>query len=1080
MPVYNDADLLSKSIKSVINQSLDDIELICINDGSTDNTLEILHDFEKKYNFIKIFTQNNQGSGKARNKGINEANGEYIAFLDADDFFIDNNSLKKLYDIASLNNANMVSGNIKLVDADGNYSQFNDLDYYESDGKILPEDYGIPWAFYKSIYKTEFLINNKIYFPDLIRGQDPVFLAEVLSKIDVIYTASIDVYAYYYINGANQCNTFKKRFDHINHFKYIFQYFSDSKFITVRNNFKKKLFIFIDMMGAEGAEDTLFSIREIFKDDIILLNECEEYYYKKFFNNYEMLNKLNLANAPKISVIIPVYNAENFLNDSINSVLNQTFKNIELICVNDGSTDNSLQILNNFSKIDHRIKVIDKENGGCGSARNKSLDNANGDYIYFFDPDDYILPNAFEELYYNALKNKSDLVIFKIARFRDGEPIDYSVPGFNFDEVFPNENFDNFTFNYKNIKHYVLNSSFAPWSKLYKKSFLDKYDDFRFDLNVAFDDVPFHVKSLLRASKISFVPEFFYHYRLSNPNSVNNTKSNQIDIFRICDIVETFLREFDYFDEFKNEFIVFKLGQILNYIISSNFEDYYILAKQEFSKMNLLGFNIPKHLLDDYQLVLTSNSYNEFRVKKGFPPLNDNGNENIPKVSVIVPVYNTEEYVSECLESLINQTLTDIEIICVNDGSTDNSLEVLQDYAQKDSRVIVFSKENGGAGSARNLGLKNAKGEFINFIDSDDWLDLKTFEELYNKSKNEDLDMLMFQLINYDNNTGELYETDYYNISCIDYKFNDKIFNYTDISDNIFKIAVSPCNKLIKRDLINNLDFRFFEGVMFEDNPFFFELFLEANRVSIIRKHYYYRRRREGSVMSINGEKLNDIFQMTDEVVNIFIKKQLHEQFKKNLTNFKFYSIKTWYNEINDEFKETYFINMKNNFERIRRNEFLHNLFVTGLYSDTKRWFDLALIASNHIEFDFLLNNEIKDIIVQFNKIDAYENLINELRHDLTVKSENYNQLNSELSNKKDEINFLLTDKDKSFVEFNVLYEKYEKLIEVNKKLFYENIRINDDMIFLKKNNAYLKKKLVESSKINSKNFRNKINKFFK
>ena len=137
--------------------------------------------------------------------------------------------------------------------------------------------------------------------------------------------------------------------------------------------------------------------------------------------------------SPKISVIIPVYNAEEFLEESITSVLNQTFKDIELVCVNDGSKDNSLEMLNNFAKKDSRVKVIDKPNGGCGSARNMSLDNATGEYVYFFDPDDYVLPDAFEKLYNNAISNNSDLVMFKIARFRDGEHINYNIPGFNFD-----------------------------------------------------------------------------------------------------------------------------------------------------------------------------------------------------------------------------------------------------------------------------------------------------------------------------------------------------------------------------------------------------------------------------------------------------------------------------------------------------------------------------------------------------------------------------------------------------------------------------------------------------------------------
>ena len=184
MPVYNDADRLDKSITTVINQTLKDIELICVNDGSSDDSLKILNEFAEQYDFIKVLSQENQGSGKARNYGIGEASGEYIGFLDADDIFIENNALEKLYETAIENDANMVSGNIKLVDQKGKFSPFLPLDYYEDYNVILPEQYGIPWSFYKNIFKREFIVSNDISFPDLLRGQDPVFLAEILSKVD--------------------------------------------------------------------------------------------------------------------------------------------------------------------------------------------------------------------------------------------------------------------------------------------------------------------------------------------------------------------------------------------------------------------------------------------------------------------------------------------------------------------------------------------------------------------------------------------------------------------------------------------------------------------------------------------------------------------------------------------------------------------------------------------------------------------------------------------------------------------------------------------------------------------------------
>lgn len=318
----------------------------------------------------------------------------------------------------------------------------------------------------------------------------------------------------------------------------------------------------------------------------------------------------------KVSVIIPVYNAKDFLHESIPSVLNQTLEDIELVCVNDGSTDDSLDILNDYASKDNRVRVIDKENGGCGSARNMALDNAKGDYIYFFDPDDFISPDALEKLYNNAQRNGSDLVIFKIARFEDIDNVDYSHPGFDFENVFGDVDFDNFTFNYTDIKEHVLNTSFAPWTKLYRKELLDGYDDFRFPTDVAFDDTPFHVQSMLRAKKLSFVPEFFYFYRF-NPNSINNTSSNGTDIFRICDIVENFLKDNGYYEEFIEEFKYFKIKQIFNYISSTGTEEYFALAKKELLEIDISDNEIiPQYLLKEYDLITNSNSFEDYKSKK--------------------------------------------------------------------------------------------------------------------------------------------------------------------------------------------------------------------------------------------------------------------------------------------------------------------------------------------------------------------------------------------------------------------------------------------------------------------------------
>ncbi|MDY2745262.1 MAG: glycosyltransferase family 2 protein, partial [Methanosphaera sp.] len=152
MPVYNEEQYLEKTCQSLKQQTLDDIELICINDGSTDNSTDILTNLATEYDNIRIINQENQGSGIARNKGIDEAKGEYIAFLDADDKYIDPSSLEKMYEYGYKNNADIICGNLKRISSEGklednfNYVEGN-YAYFPEYDKLTPQDYGIPWAF---------------------------------------------------------------------------------------------------------------------------------------------------------------------------------------------------------------------------------------------------------------------------------------------------------------------------------------------------------------------------------------------------------------------------------------------------------------------------------------------------------------------------------------------------------------------------------------------------------------------------------------------------------------------------------------------------------------------------------------------------------------------------------------------------------------------------------------------------------------------------------------------------------------------------------------------------------------------
>ncbi|MDD6777121.1 MAG: glycosyltransferase [Methanobacteriaceae archaeon] len=314
-----------------------------------------------------------------------------------------------------------------------------------------------------------------------------------------------------------------------------------------------------------------------------------------------------------VSVIIPIFNVENYLKKCLKSIINQTLKDIEIICINDGSSDSSLNILNDFASSDERIIVLSQKNHGPAKSRNEGLKIAKGKYIFFVDSDDYIQDYTLEKLYENAKNNDSDIVMFKMSEFiREDELL--QTNRFNLDEVFEDTDFNNFTFTYKDIKPYVLNNSFSACSKFYKKSFLDSYDDFTFPENLIFEDVPFHVKSLIRSSKISFVSDYLYNYRVSNSNSIMHSDKNRNDIFKICNLVENDLKNEDCFEEFEREFSELKTNQIYHYAMQAKSEDYLKTAKEEISKLDL--DKLSNRLFSKANVILECEDIADFIVKK--------------------------------------------------------------------------------------------------------------------------------------------------------------------------------------------------------------------------------------------------------------------------------------------------------------------------------------------------------------------------------------------------------------------------------------------------------------------------------
>ncbi len=284
IPVYNAEKYLEQCLNSILNQSFKNIEIICVDDGSTDNSKDILEQYCNKYSNVIIFYQENSGSGVARNKGLNNSVGEYISFIDADDFIIDETSLEQMFNLAKKKNSNMVGANLMTFEEE----KFVKSRYYEfitEEKTIKPENYGIPWFFYRNIFKRDFIIKNNITFPDYLRGQDPVFLAEILSKIDKIDVIPVDFYAYRYSKSENKLNTREKKVHFFKHFLKVFTCLKDPKFDNLLLEYEKNL-------------QYVLKMEIITEDDYqCILEACE---YNLFFYNFFIYNLRLMEKEDKI------------------------------------------------------------------------------------------------------------------------------------------------------------------------------------------------------------------------------------------------------------------------------------------------------------------------------------------------------------------------------------------------------------------------------------------------------------------------------------------------------------------------------------------------------------------------------------------------------------------------------------------------------------------------------------------------------------------------------------------------------------------------------------------------------------
>ena len=299
------------------------------------------------------------------------------------------------------------------------------------------------------------------------------------------------------------------------------------------------------------------------------------------------------------------------------------------------------------------------------------------------------------------------------------------------------------------------------------------------------------------------------------------------------------------------------------------------------------------------------------------------------KVSVVIPIYNVEDYLGECLDSVTNQTLTDIEIICVNDGSTDRSLEILNEYAARDSRITVIDQENGGHAVATNRGMKLAQGEYLYLMDSDDMVDIHALEETVKVADEKNVDFVIFQAINYYMDTDEYKEQENYSMNELADFVGDSVFNWKDIKDYVWSITVTPWSKIYRRDFVEKNNCTFPEGLVFDDNIFFWEVLFSAERITFYRKHLFTRRWHSASSTMAGNRNFMDGIEILKLLWETFKKFGTFEEYKEMLYHKRVATAFWRMTVIKDEFKQEYFEKYKESLLEIKQEDFFEDFYET-------------------------------------------------------------------------------------------------------------------------------------------------------
>lgn len=548
-------------------------------------------------------------------------------------------------------------------------------------------------------------------------------------------------------------------------------------------------------------------------------------------------------NNELISIIVPIYNKEDYLPQCLDSIINQSYTNFEVLLINDGSTDSSGIICQEYAERDSRFRYIEKENGGVSSARNLGLERSEGAYITFIDSDDWVEFNYLEVLYNALRENNADVAISSYKS--------YYLDGKFYLRVYSSQEEEFLRIGKRNRDVFLeefpklgkLNHDFhCIASKLFKRELLESQ---KFDESINYgEDLYFFFNLYLKMQSIIYVKEATYIYRQHGTNiTLNFTESLALQEIQIHE-------------------------QILKSAESQGIATFYYLEKLKY----LVSLRIEQFPYSDaiknYETIVS-----EFENRVTYPQ---------PLISLIVPIYNVANYLGLCLDSITKQTYSNIEILLINYGSSDGSKEICQEFVNRDRRFHYFERENGDLSDARNVGIIHSQGEFISFIDSDDWIDPTYVEDLYKAALLNDSEVVVSNYKEFHNEQNVYlihFFDDYYERNYIGEELIQQL-PFLERKDLSF---TTSWGILFSRRLFKCISFP--KGKNIEDTRTNYRLFAESYHSTYIHKSLYnYRVGLDSISGNINEKLLIDVFECLTERMAIYAMKDWNvTEEKKNI-----------------------------------------------------------------------------------------------------------------------------------------------------------------------------------------------------